>query len=236
MGAVLRSGGGGDGDRAGPGRRARAHAVQIIDPTSGPRAALYAHFRSYQTPQFTLCSPVAVDTARLRAEGGIFPNLLHAMLGAAHTVPELRQRIRVEDGADVVVEHARVDCTCTVGRPDGSFDFCTFPWDPDRVAFVADVKHRIADSAAGEGLDLSAQGRDDLLYLTSVPWIDVSSITHASPGDPLDCVPKVLWGKIVEDRMTLCVTAHHGLVDGLHIARFVLEVQRRLGRRAGEGQ
>ena len=215
--------------------RAMRGTVHVFDPTQGPRAALYQHFRAFQHPQFTLCSPVAVDTARLRQEGGISPNLLHAMLDSANAVPELRQRIRLDGDRDVIAQHERVDCTCTVARPDGSFTFCTFVHDPDRAAFVADVKERIDVAAAGEGLDLSAQHRDDLLYFTSVPWIDISSITHASSGNPLESVPKVLWGKIVEDRMTVCVTAHHALVDGLHVARFVQEVQRRLGRRAGEG-
>lgn len=207
--------------------------MRTFDPTVGPRAALYAHFRRFAWPMFTISSPIRVDTARLRQTGGVFPNLLWAVLDAANAVPELRQRIRIDGDGEQIVEHERVHCTSTVLREDGSFDFCAFEH-AEREEFVAGVKARI-DAVAGAGLDRSAEGRDDLLYLSSMPWIDISGHAPALPGDPLDCVPRILWGRVVEDRMTLCVTAHHALVDGLHVARFVQELQRRLGRREGEG-
>ncbi len=203
--------------------------MRIIDPTVGPRAALYAHFRAFSSPLFTICSPVRVDSARLKAQGGLFPGLLHAMLEAANAVPELRRRIRVQDGRDVVVEHDQVDCTCTTARDDGSFTFCGFRRDPDRARFVGGVKAAVQASVAIPGLDLSLQHRDDLLYLSCLPWIEVTGTTHATSGDPLDCVPRILWGRVVADRLSVCLTAHHALCDGLHVARFFSELQARTG-------
>src|SRR5688572_14155591 len=113
--------------------------MKILDPTTGPRAAHYAWFRGFVQPVFTLCAPVRVDIARLKAEGGLFPNLLWGVLFAGQQVPELRQRIRVEQGRDLVVEHERIDCTCTLLREDGSFAFGFFPFEPDRQAFVSAV-------------------------------------------------------------------------------------------------
>jgi chloramphenicol O-acetyltransferase type A len=203
--------------------------VRRIDPTVGPRAGLYAHFRGFASPLFTICSPVAVNTARLKAEGGLFPGLLHAMMEAANAVPELRRRIRVEDGRDVIVEHPHVDCTCTAAREDGSFTFCRFVRDPDRARFVDGVRGSIDAAVSVDGLDLSQQHRDDLLYLSCLPWIEVTGTTHADSGDPLDCVPRILWGRVVRDRLSVCLTAHHALCDGVHVARFFAELERRTG-------
>ena len=203
--------------------------MRRIDPTVGPRAALYAHFRAFASPLFTICSPVTVDVDRLKAEGGLFPVLLHAMMEAANAVPELRQRIRVEDGRDVVVEHDAVDCTCTVLRDDGSFTFCLFEREADRGRFVDGVRDAVDAAAAAEGLDTSQQHRDDLLYLSCLPWIEVTATTHASSGDPLDCVPRILWGRVVDGRLSVCLTAHHALADGVHVARFFAELQARVG-------
>ena len=196
--------------------------MKVLDPTVGPRAEIYAHFRRFAQPLFTLSVPVSVDVPRLRAQGGLFENLLWGVLSAAHAVPELRRRVRVDGGRDVVVEHERIDCTCTVGRPDGSFGFGYFPWDPDRERFVAAVRGRIEHAVAQPGLDRSQQHRDDMLYLSCIPWIEITNIQHAEPGGEPGTVPRILWGRVSEEgRMTICVTAHHSLVDGLHVARFV---------------
>ena len=202
--------------------------MRRLDPTVGPRAALYSHFRGFASPMFTLVSPVSVNTARLKADGGLFPNLLWGVIEAANAVPELRQRIRVEEDGDMVVEHATVDCTCTAARPDGSFTFCGFERDTDRARFVGGVPGVLTRATQASGLDLSEQHRDDMLYLSCLPWIEVSGVTHAMPGDPNDCVPRVLWGRVVKDRLSLAVTAHHALVDGLHLARFFAELESRV--------
>ena len=194
--------------------------MRRFDPTQGPRAGLYAHFRRFAQPSFTLCAPVRVDSARLKREGGLFPNLLWAAMEAGNAVPELRQRVRVEDGREWVVEHAQLDCTCTVAREDGSFTFCSFFRDADRQRFIAQVPRSIEAATGAEGLDLSQQHRDDMLYLSSIPWRDISAVVHAASGDPLDCVPRLMWGRVEGDRLTMCVTAHHALVDGVHVARF----------------
>lgn len=192
--------------------------MRRIDPTQGPRAALYQHFRGFARPLFTLCAPIEVGPLLAASSAGIFPTLLRQVLVAANSVPELRQRIRIERGRELVVEHETVDCTCTVARTDGSFTFCNFPY-PEQD-FFSQVSSRVAAAASGEGLDLGDQGRDDMLYLTCIPWLDFATMQHAETGDPLDCVPRVAWGRVVEGRVTMCLTAHHSLVDGLHASRF----------------
>ncbi|MCO4769363.1 MAG: hypothetical protein KDA24_04980 [Deltaproteobacteria bacterium] len=202
--------------------------MRRIDPTVGPRAALYRHFRAFASPMFTLVSPVRVDAGRLKSEGGLFPNLLWAVLEAANAVPQLRQRIRVEDGRDVVVEHPAVDCTCTAARDDGTFQFCFFGRDGDRARFTAGVPARLRGAAGHEGLDLAEQHRDDLLYMSCLPWIEVTGVSHAMPGDPDDCIPRILWGRVVDGRLSVAATAHHALVDGRHLAVFFAELEARL--------
>ncbi len=201
--------------------------MKRIDPTQGPRADLYAHFRAFARPLYTLCAPVQLSEvlARGRAQGGgTFATVLRQVLAAANAVPELRRRIRVESGTEVVVEHERVHSTCTVARPDESFQFCYFPFVEDRAEFFQDVPRRARIAAASTGLDLGEQDRDDMLYLTCIPWLDFTTIQHAEygagvAGNP-DCVPRIAWGRLVDGRGTFCLTSHHSLVDGRHAARF----------------
>ncbi len=203
--------------------------MKRIDPSLGPRAALYAHFRDFAVPHFTLSSPIRVDVARLKADGGLFGNLLHAAMAAANDVPELRQRIRVrDDGRDEVVEHEVVHATCTTGRPDGSFTFGYFAYGPDRSAFVEGVPSILAAVAARPGLDKAEQQRDDMLYLSCVPWVPITGVVHAWPSAGLDTVPRILWGRVDHGRLTVSLTAHHALADGLHCARFFQAMESRV--------
>jgi len=203
--------------------------MRRFDPTEGPRAGIYRHYRGYAFPQFTLVTRIRVDVARLKAEGGLFPNLLWGVMEAAQAVPELRQRIRVDEGRDVVVEHEVVDCTVTAAKADDSFQFCFVPRDADRERFVAELPERLASSASSVGLDLAEQRRDDMLYLSSVPWFDVVGVNHAMSGDPTECIPRVLWGRVVDGEVGMALTAHHSLVDGRHMARFFDGLQERVG-------
>ena len=43
--------------------------MKRIDPTIGPRAGLYAHFRAFRQPSFTLGSPVLMTFLLLRVSG-----------------------------------------------------------------------------------------------------------------------------------------------------------------------
>jgi len=203
--------------------------MEHLNPRVGPRAALYSHFRAFASPMFTLVSPVQVDTDRWKAEGGLFPNILWAVLDATNAVPQLRQRFVQVDGEEWIGQHASVDCTCTVARPDESFTFCTFAHDPDRARFVAGVPARLEEASASVGLDYADQHRHDMIYLSSIPWMDFTGVSHAMPGDPDDCIPRILWGRVVQGRLSVAATAHHAMVDGLHLARFFAALEARLG-------
>lgn len=184
----------------------------------GPRADLYRHFRAFQRPMFTICARVDVRPLLAASEAGLFPTLLWNLLRAANAVPQLRQRIRMHPD-EHVIEHERVHCTCTVTQGE-AFTFCSIPYDPDRARFCAQVPGLVREASGSPGLNLADEARDDMLYLTCLPWLDFTSMEHAEAGDPLDCVPRIAWGRVVEGHTTVCLTAHHSLVDGRHVAQF----------------
>lgn len=207
--------------------------MQRYDPLSGPRREIYQHFRSFAYPWTTLSGPIRADSDRLHRDGGLFGNLLWGALHAVNAIPQLRRRIRVEGGQDVVVEHDTLDATCTVARPDGTFAFTHFPWNPDRRRFLATLRERVAAGRAQPGLlpapDEMARLGDALTYVSCVPWMEVTSVQHAMGGDPLDCVPRVLWGRVPETGpLTVSLTVHHALADGRHIAAFFAAFQEAL--------
>jgi len=72
-------------------------------------------------------------------------------------------------------------------------------------------------------------GSDNLLFMSSIPWISFSQITHPIHMHPVDSVPRITWGKyFIESgrmKMPLSIQVHHGLMDGVHVGRFFIHTQ-----------
>ena len=199
------------------------------DPALGPRAEIYAHFRRFQNPMFTLCTQVPVELPKRQYFGGILWGILHA----ANQVPQLRDRI-VVDGQDWVERHESIDCTCTVATEDGGFVFCEVPWDARRSEFLAQLDGHVTRARTRGQLMPPGRPRADRMYVSCVPWTTVHSVQHAMAGDPDDCIPRILWGKVQDGQVGVCVTAHHSLVDGRHIAQFFKHLSAALRSTPGE--
>ncbi|TLN02146.1 chloramphenicol acetyltransferase, partial [bacterium] len=94
--------------------------------------------------------------------------------------------------------------------------------------FAALATERIAQVQAEPVLS-DEPGQDDLLFMTSVPWVTFTSILHPIHMHPADSVPRIAWGRFVtrEGRtwMPVAVQAHHALLDGLHVGRYYQRIQ-----------
>lgn len=197
------------------------------DPTSWPRAAHYAWFRAMDWPYVGVCSEVDLTDTVLAAKAdgvSLFAATLHRLMAAMHQVPQLRQRIRVEDGQDVVVEHEEMHAGITVPVEGDRFTYATVRWHPERDVFAGRVAAASAAKRAYDGLDAHDDGPDDLVYASCLPWLRFTSVTHPMPTRRQDTVPRLAWGKLLErdGRWTAPVDllCHHSLVDGVHLGRF----------------
>jgi chloramphenicol O-acetyltransferase type A len=75
-------------------------------------------------------------------------------------------------------------------------------------------------------------GRDDLLYMTAIPWVSFTSFAHPMRLHPADSIPRFAWGKYFAEgkflKMPLSVQAHHALMDGIQMGKFYAELQETL--------
>ena len=150
--------------------------------------------------------------------------MVYVIARAANAIPEFRQRIR-EGGA---VEHEIVHPASTIMAEGDLFTFCTFEYLEDFYLFAARAAEQIACVKEDPTVE-NEVGRDDLLYMTAIPWVSFTSFMHPLLLNPADSVPRFAWGKFFEEgkslKMPLSVQGHHALMDGLHVGRFYSEVQ-----------
>ena len=196
--------------------------MREIDIESWARREHFETFRSFHHPHFTMCAEVDV-TALLAAVGrsgvSVTAAIVYVLTRTANDIPEFRQRIR----EDTVVEHGRVHPSTTVLVDDDLFSFCSLDYEDNFAAFAVHVQERIADIKDHPTL-AELPGRDDLLYMTAIPWVSFTSFQHPMASVPADSIPRFAWGKFHQNgdqvQMPLSVQGHHALIDGLHVARF----------------
>ncbi|WP_322891552.1 MULTISPECIES: CatA-like O-acetyltransferase [unclassified Yoonia] len=201
-----------------------------VDLATWPRAAQFRFFRTYDRPHYAVTSRLDVSAVMARKAAGLSPYraCLHAIGAGLHAVPELCMRFRGDD----VVRHDMITLSMTVPTQAGSFGYAYVPFVADFDSFDRQAKALIDRTAAGADLAPNDGERDDLAYLSCMPWLDYTAITNALPG-PQDCIPRVTWGRIVDhgerSDMAMTLEVHHALVDGAQVGAYFTAVQDALG-------
>ena len=150
--------------------------------------------------------------------------VIYALSRTANAIPEFRYRIR----GDSVVEHEVVHPSTTIMGQDDLFTFCSIEYTPEFTAFAARAAERIAYVRKNPTLR-DEPGRDDYLFMTSIPWVSFTAFTHPGHLHPAKSIPMFAWGKLFAEgdhrKMPLCVQVHHAVVDGVHVGRFYEQLQ-----------
>jgi chloramphenicol O-acetyltransferase type A len=207
--------------------------MRHIDLETWPRRE---HFRIYNDlgyPHFNLCANVDMTEfhTAVKQRGISFTvATVYILARAANAIPEFRYRIRGEK----VVEHEIVHPATTILNDDDLFSFCFFNYTEDFPSFAAEAAEQIAH-VKEHPLVEDEPGKDDLLFMTSIPWVSFTGCVHPLKLYPADSVPRFAWGKFFEDgtsmKMPLSAQGHHALMDGVHAGKFYAEVQVELDTR-----
>jgi chloramphenicol O-acetyltransferase type A len=201
-------------------------ASHPVDLATWPRAAQFRFFRTYDRPHYAVTSRLDVTAVMARKATGLSPYraCLHAIGVGIHAVPELCMRFRGEN----VVRHDMITLSMTVPTQAGSFGYAYVPFVADFTSFDLQAKALIDRTAAGADVAPNDGERDDLAYLSCMPWLDYTAINNALPG-PQDCIPRVTWGRIVDHGgrfdMAMTLEVHHALVDGAQVGAYFAAVQ-----------
>ncbi len=185
----------------------------------------YEFYRTFANPWFSVCTTIDVSGAyrACKARGVSFSRACwYAVVLAANEQEAFRLRLR-EGG---VWLHEMLSISTTIMLEGDAFAFCYFPHARDFEEFLACADEAIKgakEAVRGGGSALAEEMRDDVLFGTTLPWVEFTSVSHPRKGDACESTPIVTLGKVSGDgvwRMPVGVDAHHALMDGVHVARF----------------
>lgn len=202
--------------------------MKTVDMTNDPRRAQYEYFRTFANPYASVTANC--DITRLRRtvlENGwpFFLTALYCAVNAANSVPELRRRIK----GDTVVEYETCISSHTVSLPNGSYCYCELDCSRPFAQYLPYAQAEVEKAKTKQQLD-DGEDPDRLFFVSSLPWVSFTGISLPVPS-PADSNVRITFGKFFEQDgkilMPVNLTVHHALADGIHIAKFFEEFERR---------
>lgn len=208
----------------------RIMIMRYLDIENWNRKNHYKFFKEFDYPHFNICGNIDITKLlrliKARRES-FFMAFLYIAVKAANDIEEFRYRIR----EDKVIVHDTVSPSFTVMADEGVFSFCTAEYTGDYSEFYM-AASRETEKAKYCATIEDERGRDDLLYITSIPWISFTGITHPVHMSPVDSIPRISWGKYFEEgekvKLPLSVQVHHALADGVHVGQYFIRLQEML--------
>ncbi|MEN4760374.1 chloramphenicol acetyltransferase [Chryseobacterium sp. C39-AII1] len=206
--------------------------MKVIDIESWNRKEHFEFFSKMKSPYFGFTTEVDCTKAYEKAkEKGIsfFAYYLYKSMVAINSVHELK--LRIVDGE--VIQFDEVHVGSTIGREDGTFGFSFFHYSENFETFNERLQDQIKTVQSSTGLGIS----NDVLPInhirhTTIPWSSFTTILHPTNFDPKECIPKIAFGKFSlkdgKKMMPVSIEAHHGLADGLHLAKYFEAFQKEL--------
>lgn len=203
-------------------------SMKIIDVSTWDRATHYHFFKRMDYPHYNTC--VNIDITRFLAavkakDLPFYYAMIYAATKAINEVEAFRYRIRGEQ----VILHDIVHPSFTdMAAGTDLFKMVTMDFKEPMQAFVSESEaksQRQKDYFVAEELE----GRDDLIYITCLPWVSFTSLSHTISFNRDDSVPRIAWGKHYADGdkilLPFSVQAHHSFVDGIHVGRYIDALQ-----------
>jgi len=202
--------------------------MEYIDMENWKRREHFAFFHSLDYPQYSVCMNIDIthflDVVRTN-KLSLYYSLIYAVSTVANSSENFRYRIR--DGR--VVLHEKMHPSFTDMTPgDDLFKIVTMDLSGDLLHFTE--KAREASLAKTDYLpEEKTSLRDDLIYITCLPWVSFTSMTHPIRLSKDDAAPRISWGKYFADNgrvlLPLSIQVSHALADGLHVGEYVVRLQ-----------
>lgn len=193
-----------------------------IDLDQYPRRKHLEYFSSLQYPYVGVTSDV--DVTELvqfckEKQYSFYLIFLHAAALAADRVRELRQRIH--NGK--VVEYSQCPTSHTELRGDGTYCYCTLYHNMKPEEYIP-YAEAVRKQCRLTGSIEEEEAVESMYFISTLPWVHYTALVQpVACGE--DSNPRITWGKFQEDfrgrkQLPVTILAHHGLVDGIHIAQF----------------
>lgn len=201
--------------------------MKKLDIEKWNRKKHYEFFKELDYPHFNICANIDITNFLdyiTKKKYKFFISMVFATTRVANSIKEFRYRIIEDEVFDCEV----INPSFTIMSNDDVFSFCTAKYYSNYNEFLSENMKHIERTKLNIQLEDKID-ENDVIYMTSLPWVTFTSVNHPIHMSPTDCIPRIAWGKYFTDgdkiMMPLSIQVHHGLVDGAHVGSYFLSIQ-----------
>ena len=200
--------------------------MRKIDPNTWPRRDIFYFFSKISNPFYSVTFNVDVTEAYAYAKRSglsFYYALVYLVTRAINSVEAFRYAL--VDGELVLLDERSPSFT-DLKKGSESFHIVTMPCKGDIAEFCFDAKRRSAEQTTFLSTDKEGV---DLIYISCLPWVELTALTNERDFDPDDAIPRVSWGKFHERDgrkiLGMLLELNHRFTDGVHIGKFADALQ-----------
>jgi chloramphenicol O-acetyltransferase type A len=205
--------------------------MNYIDLNNWKRKQHFDFFHRMDYPQFNICMDIDISKFLVFTKNNnlsFYYSMIYATTSVINQIDGFKYRIR----DDKVVMHDKIHPSFTYmsnNENDDLFKLITVDYIDDIYKFEKTAKEAANNQQDYFGLD-KLMGRDDLIFITCIPWISFTHISHTISLNKNDSVPRISWGKYYKqgDKTLLpfSVQVNHAFIDGYHIGKYIDKLQK----------
>ena len=197
--------------------------MKIIDLENWERKTHYLFFKRMDYPQYLICKNIDITNFLTILKEKEF-SFYYAMIFAATYVINHTDAFKYRIEGDNVVYHEMIHPSFTaMSEGTDLFKMVTVDMTEDMETFIESARKK-ADSQKEYFVFKDLEGRTDLIYITCIPWVSFTNLSHTISFNKDDAVPRLAWGKYFEEGdkilIPFSVQAHHSFVDGIHMGQY----------------
>jgi chloramphenicol O-acetyltransferase type A len=196
-------------------------------------------FDSFESPLLNITFNLEVpEFRRFCKEQGHppFHFFLYVLFQSLMKIENFRYRIY----KDEVIMIDRLIPSYTVMNQNDVLNFTRFEHSEDLGTFIqrslkAREESTTSDKLLHSATEFTEREIKDYVFITSIPWLDFTSIQHPVKKLSSVDIPSIAWGRFREEKegkivMPFSVQVHHGFVDGFHIHQLAQEIDKEISR------
>lgn len=186
----------------------------------------FEFFESFENPLLNLCFDLEVKDFRPYCKARNLPPFHFFLFCLFSSLSELDNfKYRIYQGKVIKVDE--LFGSYTVMNEENLFNYTRFKLSSDLNQFI--INSQASKDEAVNSLELINTGKElperemkNYVFVTSIPWLRLTSIEHPVYKFKSADIPGIAWGKFcsLSDNQMLIpfsVQAHHGFVDAFHI-------------------
>lgn len=202
--------------------------MKKINIRNWDRRKHFEFFSKFDYPHFSVCFNVNITKSLnyiRKKKYSLFKCILFAVMNAVNEIEEFRYRIR---GKEIII-HKNVDAGITVLTDEELYSNSIVKYSGDFNKFILNTETALERGKKEIILEEKQKGKDNLVFITCLPWISFTSVMHPVRIDAADSIPRIAWGKYFREnkkvKLPLSVQVNHCLMDGIQVAKFYNYIQ-----------